>query len=173
MTIRDMHCPLLAGETQEVLLDYAAGRLDRGRSASLEKHAESCPACAAWLAGQAALWSALDEWTPEPVSLDFNRQVWRRIEAAAAAPWYTRVADMFRFGGWKPAIPLAAAMLVVAAGFLLDHQGTGPAVPAGGAGASGGSSLMEVDQVERSLDDIQLLKQFDTSGGESAPSKVL
>ena len=35
---------------------------------------------------QAAVWEALDVWEPAPVSVDFNRKLWRRIDAAAADP---------------------------------------------------------------------------------------
>ncbi len=50
--------------------------------------------------------------------MDFNRRLWQRIDAAAAVPWYKN------FGAiWKPAIPLTAAIVVIAAVFLLDHPG--------------------------------------------------
>jgi hypothetical protein len=153
-------CPLLSEETTAVLLDFAAGRFDRARAERIARHAAHCEACVDFIAGQAAVWSALDEWELAPVSPSFNRRFWSRVAESARAPWYVRLADSLRSGGWKLAIPVAAAVLVIAAGFLMDHRN---AVPATESGLKNGVSVIEVDQMERSLDDLQLLKQFDTT----------
>jgi anti-sigma factor RsiW len=154
-----MNCPLQAEDTVDLLLDYSAGRLGSAKSAILERHMENCAQCAAFRVEQTILWNALDAWEPEPVSRSFNRTVWQRIDAIAAEPWYRRLIDGFRFGAWKPAFPLAAAACIITAGFLLDHARTpAPAVVAGVSGVS----VTEVDQVERTLDDIQLLRQLDS-----------
>ena len=55
---------------------------------------------------------------------------------------------------WKPVFPLAVAVVVITAGFLLDHPGDRADVR--------GVSVKEADQVEQTLDDIQLLHQFDS-----------
>jgi len=171
MTYQGMTCPLLSEESIDVLLDYAAGRLDQARSTLLERHTASCESCAAFLGGQTSLWQTLDEWEPATVSMDFNRRLWRRIDGLRTQPWYRRFSASVRLGGWKPAIPLAAAVLVVAAGFIMDHQNTAPVSPP--AGKSGGVSVIEVDQVEKTLDDIQLLKQLDTSGTDTRAARTL
>jgi anti-sigma factor RsiW len=169
-----MNCPLQREETGDVLLDYSARRLDAARTAVLEQHMEKCPKCASFRSDQALLWDALDTWEPMPVSRDFNRRLWQRIDAAAAAPWYTRVAESLRFANWKPVFPLAAAVLVIAGGFLLDQRDSrepapGINVEAGSVktgsvktGSVQGVSMTEVDQLEQTLDDIQLLHQLDT-----------
>src|SRR5208283_2346762 len=95
-------------ETGDVLLDYAAGRLNTVSAARLEKHMASCAECAAFSREQAMVWDALDAWKPAPVSLDFNRRLWQRIDAAEAEPWYRRLAAVLRATPWKPAIPLTA-----------------------------------------------------------------
>ena len=161
-----MKCPLLAEETTDLLLDYSAGRLDRAKTAMVGSHAEACAHCATFLAGQAELWGVLDAWEPEPVSIDFNRRLWQRIEVIANEPWYHRLMEAMRFGAWKPVFPLAAAILVVAAGFVLDHQGG--AAKSTGATAASGVSVSEADQIERTLDDIQLLHQFDSVPADGA-----
>jgi hypothetical protein len=92
--------------------------------------------------------------------MDFNRRLWQRIDAVAQAPWRQRLFDALRFGAWKPVFPLAAAIVLVAAGFMLDHQGTVLRPP--GATDANGVSVNEADQIERTLDDIQLLHQFDS-----------
>ena len=68
-----MNCPLQREETQDLLLEYSAGRLDAAQAAMLEQHTENCAACSAFLVEQAAVWSALDAWEPMPVKMDFNR----------------------------------------------------------------------------------------------------
>jgi anti-sigma factor RsiW len=155
-----MTCPMQTEET-DLLLDYSAGRLDARRAAVLAQHMETCSECATFRQEQKAVWDALDLWEPAPVSLDFNRRLWQRIGAAAAAPWYTSLAESLRFTNWKPVIPLTAAVLLIAAGFMLDH----PGVRNPGAGIS----VKEADQVEQTLDDIQLLNQLDAVMPVSAP----
>lgn len=157
-----MNCPLLKEETAHILLDYSAGRLDAGRSAGLERHMESCAACAAFRMEQAAVWDALAAWKPSQVSVNFNRRLWQRIDAAEAAPWYERLVETLRFAHWKPVLPLTAAILVIAAGFLFDHPSDRTSVPQG-APAATSVSVTEADQVEQTLDDIQLLHQLDAA----------
>jgi anti-sigma factor RsiW len=149
-----MNCPLQTQDTTELLIDYTAGRLDAAKTASLRLHIETCSACADFSAKQAAVWHALDAWDPTPVSMDFNRRLWQRVDAAAADPWYRKIYDSARFSNWQPAFPLLAAILLMAAGFLLDHRAEKAHVP--------GVSGFEADQVEETLDDIQLLHQFDS-----------
>jgi hypothetical protein len=178
MKEQTMTCPLQSESTIDVLLDYSAGKLDRARLASLENHMLTCAECSAFLAGQTDLWQTLDAWEPEPVSMDFNRRLWQRIDAEAALPWYRKLADAFSTGAWKPALPLAAAVLLVSTAFVMDHQRSVPA-PHGSETASGvsagGSNAapLDADQVERTLNDIQLLGQLDASPAEPNSSKTM
>lgn len=154
-----MNCPLKTNET-DLLLDDAAGTLarrglDAATMTALRAHMEICADCIAFRAGQKMVWDALDLWEPGPVSQDFNRQLWQRIEAAAAAPWYMRLADAIRMTSWKPLIPLTAAILVIVGGFLLDHPGTNAKK------TTPDVTIIEANQVEQTLDDIQLLRQLD------------
>ena len=168
-----MICPLQREETADVLLDYSARRLDAARTLTLEQHMENCPDCALFRNEQAVVWDALDAWEPMPVSVDFNRRLWQRIDAAATACWYTRLADALRLANWKPAFPLAVAILLIAGGFLLDHPADKVAAP--DVSTQGASiqdvSLTEADQLEQTLDDIQMLHQLDSvtapAGGNS------
>ena len=155
-----MNCPLHSEETAGILLDYTARRLDENSKAMLERHMASCSECAAFRDEQAMVWTALDAWEATPVSMDFNRNLWARIDAAEAAPWYVRMGHALRLGSWKPVAPLALAGLVIAAGFLMDH----PANRAPVGGASAKVSVSEADQVEATLDDIELLYQFESAG---------
>jgi hypothetical protein len=106
------------------------------------------------------------------VSVDFNRRMWRKIDAADAAPWYRKLADSLRLGAWKPAVPLAAAVVLVAAGFVMDHQRPVPVTPS--VANAAGVSVTEAEQVEKTLDDIQLLRQLDAAAGaDSNSSKTM
>src|SRR3984885_15683908 len=136
-----MNCPIRNEETAELLLAYTARRLDPARTALLEGHMSVCAQCAEFRAGQELVWQALEAWEAPAVTPDFNRRLYRRIEAEAAAPWYKRLFTT-PLATWKPAIPLAAAGLLVVAGFMLDHPvattppSSAPAVRGvGGAGA--------------------------------------
>jgi len=153
-----MNCPLKTEENADLLVDYTAGRLDPEKTARLYRHMQMCPDCAALQLEQTAVWDALDAWEPMPVSVDFNRRLWQRIDAMETAPWYRRLGDFLEMAHWKPAFTLAAAMVIVAAGFVLDHPGNrAPAMP--------GVSASEAEQVEQTLDDLQLLHQFDAAAG--------
>lgn len=154
-----MICPIERDET-DLLLDDAAGTLARRGlhaevAAELAEHMKTCPACTAFRRDQKAVWDALDLWEAPPVSADFNRRLWQRIDAAAAVPWYRNVAESLRIANWKPMIPLTAALLLVVGGFLLDHP------RAKTTAAPDSVSIVEADQVEQTLDDIQLLRQLD------------
>ena len=164
-----MNCPLRKEETAHILLDYSAGRLDTTSIAVLERHMENCAECAAFRAEQAAVWDALDAWKPSPVSLDFNRRLWQRIDAADAAPWYKRLVESLRMAPWKPVLPLTAAILIIAAGFLFDHPGGRSPAPNA---AANSVSVTEAEQVEQALDDIQLLRQLNTSATPGSAKKM-
>ena len=108
---------------------------------------------------QAAVWAELDSWVPEPVSDGFNRTLWQKIGEAENAPWYRRLLESVRSAGWRPAVSLAAAAAFVAVGFVFDHSAGRTAGPvASTAGAGWGMTSGEADQVESSLEDIQLLR---------------
>jgi anti-sigma factor RsiW len=155
-----MNCPLQTAEA-EILLDYSAGRLDSAARTAVELHAANCAECASFLAEQNAVWNALDLWDAPPVSMDFTRRLWKRIDQSVEQPWYKTFADGLRTANWKPVIPLAAALLLIAGAFRLDHPGRQNAIP--------GVSIKEANQVEQTLDDVQLLRQLDPVSMTSKP----
>jgi anti-sigma factor RsiW len=154
-----MNCPIQNEETAELLLAYTARRLDASKTAMLETHMDICSQCAEFRAGQELVWQALDAWEAPPVTPDFNRRLYQRIEAEAAQPWYKRIFTS-PIAMWKPVLPLAAACLLVVGAFVMDHAvpSTQPAnQPAFRV------SITDADQVENALDDLQLLRQLDSS----------
>jgi anti-sigma factor RsiW len=168
--LQKMDCPLRREETTELLLDYAARRLDAARAATIERHMENCPECRRFQREQTVVWDALDRWEPMPVSMDFNRRLWQRIDRAAQAPWYRSLADSLRLVNWKPVLPVAAAVLAIAGGFLLDHPGNRAAAPAA---SVPGVSVTQADQLEQTLDDIQMLRLLDPANGPNGSSKKM
>ena len=151
-----MRCPIETQENAEVLLSYSARRLNPESTVILEAHMELCPACREFQDGQRALWEALDQWEARPVSADFDRRLYRRIEEQEQQGWWTRVFGSMRPMFLRPALPLAAmACLVLAVGFIIDEPGKMLA-PA----AESSPVVREVEQVERTLDDLEMLRQF-------------
>lgn len=152
-----MICPSRRSDTT-LLVDYALGRLAPAQSAMVAAHASECDDCAAALLEYSSVSDALDIWEAPSVPGHFDQQLWNRIELAASAAWYVRAAEWFRFHSLKPAIPVAAVALVIAAGFLFDHPSalSSPAV-------TSHVTPAEADQAERALDDLQLLRQFDAA----------
>jgi hypothetical protein len=177
-----MSCEIRSEEHTDRLLAYAAGKLRGEAAAKLELHMRSCKECEGFGQSQSHVWNLLDSWEARPVSADFNRQLYARIDAAASASWLERlgasVSDFLRPVFARPAFPLAAASLVIAAGFLLDHPGRSfspiaksselHASNLGSIQVDGNKMDLEVDQVESTLDDLEMLRQFDAKQDEGA-----
>ncbi len=151
-----MKCPIETRENTELLLSYSARRLDEERSVALEAHMASCEACREFRDSQAALWETLDRWEARPVPLDFDRRLYKRIEEQQQIGWWERIFGSARPVFLRPALPLAAtACLLLAAGLIIDTPGRVPA-PA----AAEAPQVREVEQMERTLDDLEMLRQF-------------
>jgi|SRR5579859_1208927 len=154
-----MDCPIKTQESTDWLLDFVAGRLHGERAAELVRHVEACNDCANFVAAQRVVWNALDQWEPEPLSIDFDRRLYRSIEAARPA---SGLAGMLRriFGPlqplWRPVVPLAAACLLIVAGVML-HAPQAVIAPLDGTARV---EKIEPEQVERTLDDMQMLREL-------------
>jgi anti-sigma factor RsiW len=145
-----MLCPIQDKENAEILLDYCDRKLGPELMARLDRHVAECPECARVLSAQRAVWEALDAWTPEPVSPDFNRRLYARIENQPAGFW-SRMAQRFPI---RPAIPMAAAATVVLAAFLIQVP-----QPAGSTHPVAGDPI-DAEQVETALEDMEMLRQL-------------
>jgi hypothetical protein len=175
-----MSCEIRSAEHTDQLLAYAAGRLRGAAATKLELHMRSCKECAAIGKSQSELWNLLDNWEVRPVSVDFNRRLYARIDAAASESWLERLGsamgEFLRPVFARPALPIAAASLLVVAGFVLDHPGRSSAPSSARTAevrdanrAEVNKVDLEVDQVEATLEDIEMLRQFDAE----APSKSM
>ena len=169
-----MSCQIRSEEHTDHLLAYVAGQLRGEAAAKLELHMLSCEDCAAFGKQQASVWNLLDTWETGPVSADFDRRLYARIDAVESASWLDRavasINEFLRPVFARPALPLAAASFVIVAGFVLDHPGkllNSPSNQASVRVSSVEINKVVVDQVEATLDDMEMLRQFDPKTDES------
>ena len=145
----------------ELIIAYGAGTLAPEVRFALEQHLEACEKCRAIAEAQRAVWSALDSWVPEPVSPNFNEALYRRIGADQHYPWWRRLFQA-RWS-WRPAMPVAAACAALIAVFLLKG-------PAEQQPSSQPAPAPQIEQVERALDDMDMLKQLGVAAPRETPS---
>lgn len=163
--MRTTNCP-----AEDMLLDYAAGRLSGTQAAVFEKHADTCLHCSALRRAQTAVWQSLDEWKPAPVSTGFNRELWRRIDAdARASSWTHELAAVLEFRFWTRLAPLAVAVALIVTGFVFDHASRQTHTFQTNSPAAIVVTASEADQLDRALDDIQLLGEVDAAAAAPAP----
>ncbi|HEX4595709.1 MAG TPA: zf-HC2 domain-containing protein [Bryobacteraceae bacterium] len=153
-------CPQENGDA-ELIIAYAARTLTPEEEAAFERHLESCASCRVLVVRQRAVWSALDELNPLPVSDNFNAKLYQRIAEEQQAGWWRRLiqADW----SWRPAMRAAAACAILIVAFLVKDSGPLVAPPQQPA-----QPKLQIEQVESALDDMDMLKQV---GGESTLEK--
>src|ERR1039458_6928836 len=128
-----MNCPMEARQGSELLLEYTAGRLEAGEATALEAHMGSCARCREFAQSQEVVWQALEAWEAEPVSMDFDRRLFARIEQAPAS-WWTRLTGQ----AMHHAVPVAAAAgVMILAGVMLERSAGAPGGPPRATGAGG------------------------------------
>jgi len=173
-----MTCPLQT-DNADVLLDYCARSLDAERTAMLETHMKSCADCREMAAAQAEVWSAMDAYEAEPISADFDRKLYARIEEIDRVPAWERFWAPIREylhgqPGWKPVLSIAAASAVLLVVIAVKNDVSQPAVEP----ASAIVDVNDVEQAEHVLEDLEMLRQFSDgnaadSGGANAQKEVI
>jgi hypothetical protein len=141
---------------KEVLLAYSSGKLDAVDVPPLEGHLESCPGCREFVQAQRAVWDALDVWEPAPVSPDFNRRLYQRLEPQAS--WRDRVARLFQPFGLGRMIPIAASAAVVLMAALLIQRAPAPLDTAQHETAQ--VETVQPEQLVMALDEMEALSQL-------------
>ncbi|MGA7240700.1 MAG: zf-HC2 domain-containing protein [Bryobacteraceae bacterium] len=147
---------------EEQLLDYVSGSLDTQDAALFEKHLKTCAACSEFVAGQKAVWEALDLFEPAPVSPAFDRHLYERISRTS---WWDRLVASVSVPVRAPAFlrqgaPLVAAAAVLTAAVIVWER-PAPAPPAQPAPLSAeADQTLQPDQVQRALDDMEMLREF-------------
>jgi len=166
-----MNCPLEAPESADLLLEYCARSLSPESTAILERHIAVCPACRHFADGQRAVWEALDSWEAAPVSADFDRRLYSRIESEAS--WRERVwravRPIFAYRG----IPAAAtACLLVTAGVVMLDRSVRP-VHAPPVNPDIAVVEVQADQVETALDAMDVLSECNRKANPENPQSKL
>src|SRR5947207_2954573 len=151
-----MSCPMETPESAELLLDYCARKLNPESTAILERHFEICPSCRSFAEGQRAVWKALDayaRWDAPPVSADFDRRLYDRIENDV--PWWDVLVRPLRvLTAHRRMAAAAAACALIAVGVLIE-QPRRPAEP-----VQPTMAIVDVqpEQVEQALNEMDMLK---------------
>jgi hypothetical protein len=151
-----MRCPVETRENADMLLAYCSRKLDPESTAILEDHMRICPACREFSSGQRAVWKALDAWEAAPVSADFDRRLYQRIEKEVS--WWDLLMRPFRPLLFRQGLPVAAAAaLVVVAGVLIERPA---AVPSSGMPVSAQVDVVAPDQAEHALQEMEMMREF-------------
>lgn len=162
-----MNCPQ---KDVDLLVRRAAGRLSPAEEAVLEQHLRNCSECREAAAAQRSVWNALDEWSAEPVSEDFDQRLWARIAARDAESIWSRFWQAVAHGlSWKVSLSVAGACAIVLA-ILLLRAPVGENGPQGPAPAIAAQKTIDIDQVESALDDVDMLNQLGVAA--PAPAKA-
>jgi len=162
-----MRCPIETRESAELLLAYCGRTLDAETAAVFERHMESCAACREFARGQRAVWEALDEWNTAPVSPDFDRRLYQRIEREVS--WWDLLIRPFRPLLVRQGLPIAAAVgVMIMAGVMLDRPTVTPPSPQQD-NAQVQMESLRPDQVEHALDDMDMLRDFSRLMRPDAP----
>jgi anti-sigma factor RsiW len=134
---------------KELLIAYCTGRLESETAADVERHLETCAACVRLRDEQQAAWRALDVFEAPHISAGFDLRLYRRIETDGPPAWRRW---FLAPALWRPAVPLAATAALILAGVVLQRpDAKPPAEP---------QAVIEVEQVERTLEDLEMLQQF-------------
>lgn len=141
-----MECPI--DRKREVLIAYCAARLPADEAEAVELHLRECPQCERFVRGQSAVWNRLGEFDAPPVSENFDRLLWARIESGQHDRWW-------QFPLWKPVLSLALACLLIIAAVLVRRSAL-PAVP-----QQVQAEAMDAEHIERALDDFEMLRELD------------
>jgi len=168
-----MECPLKSREGAGQLLDFCSG-VSPAAAGPLAHHIAQCAECREFASRQQSVWEAMDAWQAPAVSADFDRRLYRRLEAQA--PWWERLALSARrmsWGriSWGRAIPgTALAGVVLAAGVLLLRPDA-PSIPSRTANEPAKVESIRPEQVEYTLDTMDVLNEF-SRHADSPQSKL-
>jgi hypothetical protein len=160
-----MECPI-HNEAAEIVIDYCAGALESNRKSEFERHLRDCADCIRVVNAQREVWETLDRWTPPAVSDNFDARLYARIAQENSAPaWVRWMRRVFQppvpMAAWKPAVSLAAACAILAAGLVVraPHPADNPAPM-----HEMHAEHVDLEQVQTALDDIDVLMPAASSG---------
>jgi len=151
----------------ELLLGYCARRLDLETASALEGHIAACPACQVWTKSQSQVWTALEAWEPAPVSADFDRQIYARLQSEREGRgwWRTLLRPWLRLSGLRPALSLGLAGLLVVVAFWMQKPKATPSPTPN----QTQTETLDPDRLEKALDDVDMLRQLSLVGTPDTP----
>ncbi len=157
---KDNACPMQKNEG-ELLLSYCAGSLAAERVAEVERHVGVCPECRSWVEELQTVWQALEGWEVEPVSADFEAALFARIAREEKAAGWQRWREAWRRllpGGldWRVAAPAGAIALLLVVGLAVENPFRREQ-----AEAMVKLEAREIEQAERALEDLEMLRQLE------------
>jgi anti-sigma factor RsiW len=164
-----MNCVLNQLEQEELLLGYTSGSLDAATTRTYQRHLAACPDCQRLVDLQMTVFRTMSEWEAPAVSADFDSRLMAEIRAQnPPLPWGQR---LLQWIGWPPmqhpfrwamaTMPLAA----VALGFFFWQANEGTMQQA--------LDAKELQEVERTLDDLEALQALHPSEKPSTPQELL
>jgi len=119
------------------------------------EHLRECAECAAFASAQRSVAAALELWEAPPVSADFDRRLYQRIEQDV--PWWDFLVRPFRPLAGPRWLPVAAAAgLMVAVGVWVERPGETPTIVP----ASAQIQALPADQAADALQDMQVMQEF-------------
>lgn len=151
-----MNCPTKKNEDAGILVDYCAQALSPVQMAEFEDHLKQCADCSRLVDAQKRVWSALDEWTPVPVSLNFDARLYARIaQEQTSPPWIVWLRRLFHppvpYSIWKAAVPVAACAVLAAAILVrMPDAGSAPHPQLR-------AEKIDIEKVEQTLEDLDIL----------------
>lgn len=149
-----MECPQKSGKAVDLIMSYTAGALEPQKQIELERHLPICEECRNAAADQKAIWDALGVWRPAAISEDFDLRLYQRIAEEEAAPAWRKLFRMPWGSLFRPAVPVAAACAALLIAFVIKEPLILHHSP------STLPQKISIEQVERALDDMDMLKQL-------------
>lgn len=150
-----MSCPIYS-DSPDLLMDFAAGKLEWDASQKIEAHIAVCAECRSGVEAQAMVWNALDEWDAAPVSHDFDARLYDRIEKEQSTVWGRVKHWLQPVGGgfgWRSAAAMTAMFVVLLGGSILRVQN----LPDIGSDMPVVMEAQEIEQAEKALEDVEMV----------------
>ncbi len=166
-----MRCPVRTREKAEIILDYCSGTLDQPTRLLFERHLTGCPDCQSVRDRQNSVWSIADDWVPAPISLDFNRRLYQRIEREERESWWSHIPS-FCSAALQPSVPMVGACLVVVASLFYQSLNPAPEQAADAVSLRAETETADVEGAEQALEDIELLRSLPIAGVTSPPHSI-
>lgn len=160
-----MNCPIENTDTIDMVLDYCAGKLPELQAEAFERHMQSCTECRDFVRSQRQVLNAMDDWKEQPVSAEFDRRLYQRIESEQRPSLLRWLSGKV---GWRPVLSMGAACAALTIVFLVQTPDKGDVDPEPVSTVENTRvEAIEPEQLEIALDDLEMLNQLSASNSQS------